>query len=522
VNGPAPRPRVNARRLVAGAACAVLVLRAATAFAAAYDPATDMGSMYSTTQIVGAPAYWKAGFTGRGIDIAVIDTGVSPVPGLTSAGKVVNGPDLSFESQADNLLYLDTFGHGTHMAGIAAGRDGDASAPTAYVGANTRFLGVAPDARIVSLKVGDAHGSVDVTQVIAAIDWVAQHAHDAGLNIRVLNLSYGTDSTQSYLVDPLAHAVENAWKKGIVVVAAAGNAGYAADRGSAGLTDPGSDPFVLSVAAANPNGTIATKNDTVATFSSSGCHGTCTKPPDLVAPGTSIVSLRDPGSLIDNTYGATATVADRFFRGSGTSQATAVVSGAVALILQQRPTITPDALKRLLTSTSANLPNVPQTAQGSGEIDLAAALKRDTPTYVQAKPASAGNGSIDASRGSIHLVMNGVPLQGEIDIFGGPVNTTALALSRTAGTAWIDGNWNGHPWSGATWAGTSWAGASWLKSGWSNDAFTRSSWSGVLWSDVAWDAGAWQTSGWTKSGWSANNWRGDLWAGQNWQDAAWR
>jgi serine protease AprX len=185
--------------------------------AAAYTPTTDAGSLYNTTLATGAQAYWKAGYTGKGVDVAVIDTGTAPVPGLAAAGKIVNGPDLSFESQAPNLRYLDTYGHGTHMAGIIAGRGG-AAVVGRYAGDTTNFLGMAPDARIVSVKVADAMGAADVSQVIAAIDWVVQNKSTGGLNVRVLNLSFGTNTNHPYTIDPLCHAVEAAWKKGITVV----------------------------------------------------------------------------------------------------------------------------------------------------------------------------------------------------------------------------------------------------------------------------------------------------------------
>jgi serine protease AprX len=178
--------------------------------AAAYAPTTDAGSLYNTTLATGAQAYWKAGYTGEGVDVAVIDTGTAP--GLAGTGKLVNGPDLSFESQAPNLRYLDTYGHGTHMAGIIAGRGAGAVAGR-YAGDTTNFLGMAPDARIVSVKVADAMGAADVSQVIAAIDWVVQHKNAGGLNIRVLNLSFGTNTAHPYTIDPLCHAVEAAWKR---------------------------------------------------------------------------------------------------------------------------------------------------------------------------------------------------------------------------------------------------------------------------------------------------------------------
>jgi hypothetical protein len=193
--------------------------------ASAYDPGTDTNSMASTTKYSGATAWWRAGYTGDGVDVALIDTGVAPVTGLDGTNKVIYGPDLSIESQSPALTNLDTYGHGTFMAGLIAGNDPtltapyDQSPPSAY-------RGMAPDAWIVSLKVGTADGGTDVSQVIAAIDWVVQHANDPGMNIRVLNLSYGTNSVQPYTVDPLAYAAEVAWKQGIVVVAAGGNYGF--------------------------------------------------------------------------------------------------------------------------------------------------------------------------------------------------------------------------------------------------------------------------------------------------------
>ena len=209
--------------------------------AAAYTPTTDAGSLYTTTVATGAQAYWKAGYTGKGVDVAVVDTGTAPVGGLDGTGKIVNGPDLSFESQAKNLRYLDTYGHRTHMAGIIAGRAAGAVSGS-YAGDTTNFLGMAPDARIVSVKVADAMGAADVSQIIAAIDWVVQNKNTGGLNIRVLNLSFGTNTANPYTIDPLCHAVEAAWRKGITVVAATGNAGYYMAPGGSGLTSPARDP----------------------------------------------------------------------------------------------------------------------------------------------------------------------------------------------------------------------------------------------------------------------------------------
>ncbi|HJW62291.1 MAG TPA: S8 family serine peptidase, partial [Actinomycetes bacterium] len=364
-----------------------------------------------------AQAYWKAGYTGKGVDVAVIDTGTAPVPGLATTGKLVNGPDLSFESQAKNLRYLDTYGHGTHMAGIIAGR-ADAAVAASYAGDATNFLGMAPDARIVSVKVADAMGAADVSQVIAAIDWVVQNKTAGGLNIRVLNLSFGTNTTHPYTIDPLCHAVEAAWKRGITVVAATGNAGYYMTPSGPGLTSPARDPYVLSVGATDTKKTTATTDDAVASFSSSGVVGTGgTKNPDLVAPGRSIISLAVPGSFIDQTYGAAGAVTGGFMRGSGTSQAAAVMSGAAALILQQHPTWTNNQVKALLTTTAKPLTSGTLTpaAQGKGRLDLAKAFGVTSVAAASSSTNSTGAGSLEGARGTAHLVDNGVVLNGEKD-----------------------------------------------------------------------------------------------------------
>jgi subtilisin family serine protease len=169
------------------------------------------GSMRLVTESTGARAYWEAGFAGKGVDIAIIDSGIAPVDGLSAPGKVIFGPDLSFESQDEATRYLDTNGHGTHLAGIVAGRDAAASGD--YSADVSNFLGMAPDARVISLKVADSHGRNDVSQVIAAIDWVVQHKNDAGLNIRVLLIAYGTDSQAGWQHDPLVFAAEQAWQQ---------------------------------------------------------------------------------------------------------------------------------------------------------------------------------------------------------------------------------------------------------------------------------------------------------------------
>src|SRR5262249_11676759 len=161
------------------------------------------------------------------------------------------GPDLSFDSQDPTLSNVDSFGHGTHMASLIVGRD---AAGTSSDYANpAAFTGVAPDSRVVSVKVGADDGAADVSQVSPGIDSAVQHRNSDGMNIRVLNLSFGTDSTQNYKIDPLAYAAERAWRAGIVVVVAGGNDGTTRKV----LADPAMDPLLLAVGASDPQNTVS-------------------------------------------------------------------------------------------------------------------------------------------------------------------------------------------------------------------------------------------------------------------------
>ncbi len=451
--------------------------------------------------------------TGQGVTVALIDSGVVPVEGLTTPGKVVNGPDLSFESQEDGTRHLDTFGHGTHMAGIIAGRDATSERDLER---GRGFHGVAPDARLLSVKVATADGATDVSQVIAALDWVVQHRHDDGMDVRVVNLSFGTDSTQSYLLDPLAHAAEVAWRSGIVVVVSAGNNGNATEQ----LTDPAMDPYVLAVGASDDLGTDREGDDVVADFSSRGSEE---RTPDLVAPGRSIESLRAPGSFVDEAYPTARVDArhgqePRFFRGSGTSQSAAFVSGVVALLLEQRPELTPDQVKTLLTSTADPIRDTDRRLQGAGIIDVRDAARARTPVAAQAFPVSTGLGSLEAARGGSHVAdpETGQELVGEIDIFGQAWDGRSWSEAAWLGRSWSGGTWNGSSWSGDDWSGSSWSGRSWSGRSWSG-----SSWSGRSWSGRSWSGDVWDGHSWSGRSWSGRSWSGRSWSGRSWSDSAW-
>ncbi len=449
-----------------------------------WQGSNSTGTGLSMTNVVKAIGAYNNGLDGTGVGVALIDTGVSQVPGLP-ASHIRNGPDLSFESQGSTVRYQDTYGHGTHMAGIIIGND-----------SSTGFKGVAPGAKLTSLKVSTAAGSVDVTQVIAAIDWVVQHRNDdSSAPIRVLNLSYGTPGTGAYWSDPLTFAVENAWRHGIVVVVAGGNGSNDADQ----LTNPGYDPAALTVGSAVTNSTPSSPGTALSSFTDTSYYRNI----DLAAPGESIISLRDPGSNIDASFPKAETGTNQF-RGSGTSQATAVVSGAVALLLQKRPTLTPDQVKAVLKGTVTTLTSGVGATQKVGFLNLAKALTASVPAVQSLQPVY-GTGSVETSRGGIHVVHDGTDLEGEFTPFG-PLNIADWAQATASGSAWSGGLWMGYRVAGDGWTGSSWA---------------SKTWASATWPGGTWDGGTWNDDTWAGHYWSGGSWSGHYWSGHYWSSDGW-
>ena len=492
-----------------------------------YDPRRDPSSLYSITTAIGARRVWEqrdargAAITGKGVTVAVLDSGVAPVAGLS--GRLVQGPDLSLESQSPQRLSPDTFGHGTHMASIIGAAD---AVPTSASGAprstdGRAQLGVAPGAQLLALKLANTDGSTDVSQVIAGIDWVVEHRNDNGMNVRVINLSYGTDAQQSYRSDPLAAAVERAWQRGIVVVASAGNDG----PGSGGLNDPAYDPYVVAVGSTSPDRSVlgqvlgatplASQSWRTPSASEYTSRGTSSRTPDLAAPGRSVVGLLAEGSTIDRDHPEGRVAGDssgRLLRGSGTSQAAAVVSGAAALLLQADPGLTPDAVKAALTSTTQAVRGGDRRDVGSGQVDVSRALgvvQRAAAGYAPAKAqiskrqsfaTSTGLGSLEASRGSSHLVdpETGQELRGEVDVQGRAWDGRAWNRAASQDATWSEGSYLGAAWSGDSWASsTSWKGVRWSGVRWSGVRWSSTDWDGVRWSGVRWSSSRYDGVRWS-------------------------
>jgi serine protease AprX len=238
-----------------------------------------VASMQTVRAAAGLDGLRNAGVDGAGVGVALIDSGTLTEDGFDD-GQVRVGPDFSTEGGGD-LRGVDGFGHGTHLAGVIAGDRGD-------------WEGVAPGAHVVSVKVANSAGETSLLRVLAGLEWVRRAHKKSDLGLRVVNLSLGVDAADvGYVRDPLAHAAERLWRAGLVVVAAAGNDGVA----SGTLDVPAADPYLIAVGALDTKRTLDTSDDTVADFSSRGTD----RAPDVVAPGAGVVSLRAPGSKLDET-----------------------------------------------------------------------------------------------------------------------------------------------------------------------------------------------------------------------------
>jgi serine protease AprX len=375
---------------------------------------------------VNAQVAWQSNYTGAGIGVALIDSGVNAHPDLLTTSLLPSSRVVYNQSFVPgNSSTADAYGHGTHIAGLIAG-NGISSTGPLY---SQTFKGIAPKVNIVNLRVLDANGSGTDSAVIAAISQAINLK--SKYNIRVINLSLGRGVFESYKQDPLCHAVEQAWKNGIVVVVAAGNNGrYLPTNGYSTVTSPGNDPYVLTVGSMKPMGTPERTDDLIASYSSKGPtmldH---VVKPDVVAPGNLLVSTETSNTTLYNTetsnqipyssyiYGGLESPSKFYFELSGTSMATGVVSGAVADLLQAHPALTPDQVKaRLMKTASKTFPTtssvydpaagITYTSQydiftvGAGYVDLAAALaSNDLPSGTAMSPTAI----YDSTTGNVRL-----------------------------------------------------------------------------------------------------------------------
>jgi subtilisin family serine protease len=337
---------------------------------------------FRTSVTVGATVVRSSlGYKGDGVGIAVIDSGIASWHDDLTRGGVSRSFPYGNQRVAKfvdfvngHTLPYDDNGHGTHVGGIIAGNGYDSAGEKA---------GIAPNATLVSLKVLDANGQGTISNIIAALSWVASNYQT--YNIRVVNLSVGAQIRESYWTDPLALACKRLTDLGITVVTAAGNRGKDATGQLmyGGITAPGNAPWVLTVGASSTQGTTTRADDVMADYSSAGPTAVdFAAKPDLVAPGTGTVSLLSAGSLFSTTKltslisgSGLGGVAKPYLALSGTSMAAPVVSGTVALMLQANPSLTPNLIKAILQYTAQPYPGYNPLREGAGFLNSYGAVR---------------------------------------------------------------------------------------------------------------------------------------------------
>jgi serine protease AprX len=307
----------------------------------------------TATKTIHSAELWDDEVTGRGVTVAVLDTGIYEHPDLV--GRIAAFKDLVGQKTKS----YDDNGHGTHVAGDIAS-DGNRSGHL--------YKGPAPEAKLVAVKVLNKQGSGSLSTVIKGVEWCIQNKDAYG--IRILNLSLGSSATLSYKNDPVCQAVEKAWKAGLVVCIAAGNSGPE----SGTINSPGTHPDVITVGALNDINPEQPGGSIVADFSSRGPTKDDLVKPDVLSPGVGIISLRSPKSNLDKHRKDTRTE-EWYTTLSGTSMATPICAGIVAQMLQVNPSLTPGQVKERLMKTAKAYPDLDANSQGAGLINALAAVK---------------------------------------------------------------------------------------------------------------------------------------------------
>jgi serine protease AprX len=380
---------------------------------------TAMVNVYN--KAIGADRVWAMGYQGSSITVAVVDSGwvgkedFRATPG---GGAMRLKTRVGFNGNESNLD--DHLAHGVHVAGIIGG-NGRVS--------KGKYIGIAPKVQLVSVKVNDKRGEASASGLVAGLQWINDNRE--AYNIRVVNLSLNSSVAESCDTSPLCAAVEILWFNGIVVVVSAGN------NGAAGLYPPANDPFVITVGAVDDRGTASLTDDVMASFSAYGVTERGVPKPDLVAPGKNIVSpLASGGAELSKLHpGHRVDGKTDYFKMSGTSMAAPMVTGAVALLLQDEPELNPDQVKyRLMATANRNWPAYNANMAGAGYLDIYAAVQGTT-------TQSANTGQV-ASR---------------------------LLWTGSEPVTWGSVSWNSVSWNSVSWNSVSWNSVSWNSVSWNSD-----------------------------------------------------
>ena len=411
----------------------------------AFDPQPLPAPPHTYLDTLNVRPLWDMGIKGSYVYVAVIDSGMAPdwdfqrLPGEPGNTSSRLHTQKSFNDNT-NLAY-DTNGHGTHVAGIIGG-SGQKS--------NGLYKGIAPNVGFLSIKVCDDNGMAYESDVVAAMQWVYENNKNIGTSpytpykISVVNLSLNSTVDQSYHTSPLSAAAEILWFNGIVVVASAGN--VTAESGYNTINAaPANDPFIITVGASNENGTSDRSDDVLGNFSAYGTTVDGINKPDIIAPGKNIVSTLAESSWWRNNYN-NRFVDGIYFRASGTSMAAPMVTGAVALLLQDEPNLTPDQVKYRLMHTGSIIQGIPGDPNSYPYLDVYAAVT--------------GTTSDSANQGLLPSML--------------------LATGEDA----ID------------FASVGWNSVGWNSVGWNS----------VGWNSVGWNSVGWNSVGWNSVGWNSTFW----------------
>ncbi len=463
---------VAAADSAAAATDAVAAARRAAAAAAAAAAGQTRSGLYAADGLGGNAGNERAG---AGVDIAVIDTGVSDTPALNRAsGRLIDAVDTSGLIDGDVInesgVFDDGYGHGTFLADLVAG---------GRPGPGARRLGVAPGARVHVVRVANAQGEATLFSVLVGLNWVATHAD----TIEVANLALAAERPMdAYGPDPLNVVSEWLRAAGVNVIVASGN--------TAGeVSDPGFTPGVLTVGAAD----LTTAHVTVAPFSGAAVVAGVQKP-DIVASGVNLLSMLPEGSIIAQANPG-ARQPNGLFRGSGTSQATAVASGVAALFLQAHPGASTTDVKNSLRASATPVPDT--AAAGAG----LAAVSRDISD-------SAGDGE-DGFNADLWLA----------GAFSGSGFTMADWLPDLA-DAWFGDASAADDWSASRWGASRWGAHRWGAHRWGADDWDAHRWGASRWGASRWGASRWGASRWGASRWGASRWGANRWGSVGWATAA--
>jgi len=322
---------------------------------AVYENARITAQMNNARKVLKSEYANNKGYTGKGITIAFLDTGIAPLDDFVYPSNRI----IAFKDFISNKTEpYDDNGHGTHVTGICAGNG---------IMSDGKYKGIAPNANIISLKTLNSKGSGNSSDVLAGIQWVIDNAER--YNIKIVNLSMGTEPQSAD--DPLVKAVEFAWDSGIIVTTAAGNNGPK----SGTITSPGISKKVITVGTSNDNNFVNISGTSVINFSGRGPTRECVIKPDVIAPGTDIISCMTPTPYSDGKE-KIYRVGENYMKLSGTSMSTPMITGAIALLLEKYPSMMPDDVKYALKCCAVDL-NYPHNRQGWGIIDIEKLIEKE-------------------------------------------------------------------------------------------------------------------------------------------------